>query len=72
MALPVFGFLCVAWFRPVVSITEQAALLVLGGGVMLCCGLGFAVFVCVEGAFSVVEWADDLIETKSDGEARRD
>jgi uncharacterized membrane protein YjfL (UPF0719 family) len=39
---------------------------------MVCCVLGLVVFGCVEVTFRAVEWADNLMETKSDGEARRD
>jgi hypothetical protein len=37
-----------------------------------CCALGLVVFGCVEVTFRAVEWADNLMETKSDGEDRRD
>jgi hypothetical protein len=54
--------------------TREAALWAQGllFGIGACCALGLAVFLLVELVVRAVDWADSLLESKGDGETRRD
>jgi hypothetical protein len=78
VAVPLVPLLCLAGYSLLGSIVEisydsgpsgQAVEWCLGvlAWSMICCVMGLIVFGCVEVTFRAVEWADNLMETKSNG-----
>jgi hypothetical protein len=79
VAVPLVPLLCLAGFSLLGIIGEfsydngpsgQAVEWCLGvlAWSIVCCAVGFIVFGCVELTLRAVDWADNLMETKGDGE----